>query len=96
MSIQWLTDPNVRHRRPSPDKNWGRILVSDEKPGIAAEAQPHIFSPYFQEHPGQGGLGIGLTTARRVVESFGGAMSFRSEVGAGTTFEIQLPLVANA
>ncbi len=79
-----------------PEKNWGRVLVSDEGPGIAAEAQPHIFSPYFQEHPGQGGLGIGLTTARRVVESFGGAMSFHSEVGVGTTFEIQLPLVANA
>jgi signal transduction histidine kinase len=79
-----------------PEGHGGRILVSDEGPGIAAEAQAHVFTPYFQEHSGRGGLGIGLTTARRVVESYGGTMSFHSEVNVGTTFEVLLPLVTNA
>ncbi len=79
-----------------PADGWGRMRVSDEGPGIGDDARAQVFSPYFQENPGRGGLGLGLATARRVVESFGGSITLSSEVNVGTTFEVLLPLFSKA
>ncbi len=66
------------------------ITVGDTGPGIAPETLPRIFDPYFTTKPG--GLGLGLTIARRIVEAHGGALTVESAPGRGSRFRVRLPL----
>ncbi|HMA06432.1 MAG TPA: response regulator, partial [Ramlibacter sp.] len=72
------------------------IRVVDNGVGIAAEALPFIFEMFTQdEHSlsrSQGGLGIGLTVVRRMVELHGGTVEARSAgLGQGSEFVVSLP-----
>lgn len=74
------------------------VRVRDNGVGIAAEALPHVFDLFVQEerplNRSQGGLGIGLTIVRRMVEMHGGSVEARSDGrDAGTEFIVSLPLV---
>ena len=51
---------------------------------------PNIFRPFFTTK-GQG-TGLGLSLARRMVESHGGSITVTSEVGSGTRFAVRLPI----
>ena len=65
------------------------IEVVDTGPGIPADRLEKVFEPY---HTGRrGGTGLGLPTARRLVELHGGSLTVDSEPGAGSTFRISLP-----
>ena len=66
------------------------IQVSDTGKGIPPERLPAIFQPYCSWR--SGGTGLGLATAKKIVEAHGGAISVHSEVGKGTSFTIELPL----
>ncbi len=73
------------------------LEVRDQGAGIPAALLPRIFDLFVQgerpiDRPG-GGLGIGLTLVRRLVELHGGHVSARSSP-AGTTFQVTLPAVA--
>jgi signal transduction histidine kinase/CheY-like chemotaxis protein len=76
-----------------------RVSVRDNGIGIAADALERIFD-LFSQLPGgheraQGGLGIGLTLARRLVEMHGGSVEARSEgPNRGTEIVVRLPLAA--
>jgi PAS domain S-box-containing protein len=75
-----------------------RILVKDRGQGIDPEFLPHMFDRFRQADSStarrQGGLGLGLTIVRHVVEAHGGDVSVQSEgTGKGATFIVQLPLV---
>ena len=61
-------------------------LVIDNGPGIPVEAREKIFDPYFSTKAG--GSGLGLPTARRIVEELGGTLTFDTEIGRGTSFRI--------
>jgi PAS domain S-box-containing protein len=79
------------------EKNNARITVSDTGQGISAEFLPQIFERFKQADPSttrrHGGLGIGLSLARDLVELHGGTISAESEgEGKGTTFTVGLPL----
>jgi signal transduction histidine kinase len=73
------------------------IVVSDNGRGIAPAFLPHVFERFRQadvrftrEH---GGLGLGLSIARSVVEMHGGTIQAASPgVGQGATFRVRLPL----
>ncbi len=65
------------------------VAVTDSGPGIPAEALTRIFDPYFTTKAG--GLGLGLTIARRIVEAHGGSLEAESQPGRGTTFHVRLP-----
>lgn len=67
-----------------------RITVRDSGPGIAPEIVEKIYSMYFTTK--DGGTGIGLYVARSVVETLGGAIQVSSQPGAGTCFDVRLPL----
>ena len=69
------------------------LEITDTGPGIPREVQSRLFEPFFRA-PGvkAEGLGIGLATARRVVEALGGSIGVVPEVGRGATFTIRLPL----
>jgi PAS domain S-box-containing protein len=73
--------------------NQVRILVQDNGPGIAPEHRSRIFQLYFTTRPG--GSGIGLATAFRIAQMHNGSMDFESEVGRGTTFQVELPLAVS-
>ena len=74
------------------------ISISDNGVGLAAEVLPRIFDLFTQAHTSldraQGGLGIGLTVVKSLVEMHGGAISVESGgVDQGSTFTVRLPLM---
>ena len=71
------------------DDSEARIHVIDTGPGIPPDRVEEIFRPYVSGKPG--GSGLGLPTARRIVEEHGGELSVHSEPGRGSDFLIRLP-----
>jgi signal transduction histidine kinase len=67
-----------------------RITISDQGKGIAPEHLPNIFRPFFTTKGH--GTGLGLSLARRIVESHGGAIQVESTPGEGTQFAVELPI----
>ena len=77
------------------------VRVRDNGIGIAADAQPRVFELFAQaQHSldhAQGGLGIGLTLVRSLVELHGGAIEVYSPgLGQGSEFTVRLPLSSSA
>jgi signal transduction histidine kinase/DNA-binding response OmpR family regulator len=77
------------------------IAISDTGVGIPPAAMPTVFEMFTQVgrnmERAQGGLGIGLSLVRRLVELHGGTVSAASEgVGRGSTFTVRLPLASPA
>jgi len=72
------------------------ISVRDTGIGIAAEDRARIFLEFEQAEVGStrkfGGIGLGLTISKRIVEHMGGTIAIDSIVGRGSTFRISLPL----
>jgi PAS domain S-box-containing protein len=66
------------------------IEIQDSGRGIPPEHTQRVFQLFFTTRPG--GSGIGLATAFRTVQFLNGSIDFKSEVGRGTTFRIELPL----
>jgi len=71
----------------------GRVVVEvvDDGPGIAREAQSHIFEPFYTTKEVGAGTGLGLDIVRRIVTGHGGEVSVYSEPGE-TRFTVRLPL----
>ena len=67
------------------------IDVSDTGCGITPEHLESIWRPFFTTK-GEEGTGLGLDICRRIIDGHDGRIYCRSEVGAGTTFSIELPL----
>lgn len=70
-----------------------RIQVTDNGIGVPEKSYDTVFRAFRRganvRH--SSGSGIGLAVARRIVESHGGRIGLRSELGVGTTFEVTLP-----
>ncbi|MFN3740818.1 MAG: sensor histidine kinase [Thermodesulfovibrionales bacterium] len=71
------------------DKNYF-IEISDTGEGISEEDLGKVFDPFFTTK--QYGLGLGLSTAKRIIEEHGGSISVKSKKGEGTTVRICLSL----
>lgn len=74
------------------------VTVSDNGVGISTQLLPKVFDLFVQGERtldrAQGGLGVGLTIVRRLVEMHGGSIAARSAgVNQGASFEIRLPLI---
>jgi PAS domain S-box-containing protein len=77
------------------------LTVRDDGAGIAPELLPHVFDLFVQEERSlarsRGGLGIGLTLVRALVERHGGSIEAASEgPGRGSAFTVRLPLLTDA
>jgi PAS domain S-box-containing protein len=73
------------------------VSVRDTGVGIAADLLPQVFEPFTQADQGlarrQGGLGVGLSLVRRLVQRHGGKVEAHSEGrGRGSTFTVRLPV----
>ena len=74
-----------------------RIVIEDDGMGMTPEVLAHVFEPFVQAQAGldrgAGGLGLGLTLARSLVELHGGRIEAASEgLGRGSRFTLTLPL----
>ncbi|HEV8533340.1 MAG TPA: ATP-binding protein, partial [Methylomirabilota bacterium] len=74
----------------------GQVLVafSDTGTGIAPEHLDRIFDPFFTTKPDVSGTGLGLSVSLGIVQSHGGTIEAKSEVGKGSTFTVKLPALA--
>jgi signal transduction histidine kinase len=72
------------------------IAFEDTGPGIPAEILARIFDPFFTTKPEVSGTGLGLSVSLGIVQSHGGTIDVKSELGAGTTFTVTLPLTHDA
>lgn len=68
------------------------IQISDTGPGIAPAHLERLFEPGFTTKGRRMGMGLGLAICREIVDRHAGRISVTSEVGAGTTFTINLPI----
>jgi signal transduction histidine kinase len=65
------------------------LCVIDTGKGMSSDVVAKAFKPFFSSR--QGGTGLGLPTARKIVEAHGGGIELESAVGRGTKFTIHLP-----
>jgi signal transduction histidine kinase len=69
--------------------------IRDRGVGISAEDLPRVFTAFFRGERSRsretGGVGLGLTLARRIVEAHGGAIAVTSSVNVGTTVRVTVP-----
>ena len=92
-----FTEPGGRvEARLERGKTEARIFVSDTGKGITPDFLPYVFDPFRQADSSsarrQGGLGLGLALAKRLVEMHGGAIKAESAgEGRGATFTVTLP-----
>ncbi|MBF0276341.1 MAG: PAS domain S-box protein [SAR324 cluster bacterium] len=70
-----------------------KLTVRDSGDGIAAENQSKIFDPFFTTKSVDKGTGLGLSVVHGIVKNHGGSITFFSEAGKGTTFEVYLPII---
>ena len=77
-----------------------QLIVADTGPGIAAEHLAHLWDRYYRvdevRSRESGGTGLGLPIVKFIAEAHGGRAHVSSQVGAGTTFTIGLPLATDA
>ncbi len=75
-------------------QDWAKISISDNGAGIPEAARSRVFEPFFTTKEVGKGTGQGLALAHTaIVRRHGGRIWFDSEVGKGTIFYIELPLV---
>jgi signal transduction histidine kinase len=75
---------------PSKTRHYACVAIADDGPGIPLESQSHIFDPFYTTKPVGVGTGLGLGIVQRIVEQYGGSVTFSSEPG-NTEFRIRLP-----
>ena len=66
------------------------ISITDNGPGIESRVLPHVFERFYKSSD-SGGMGLGLSIAKYLVEAHGGKIWAESEVGKGTKISFMLP-----
>jgi len=90
------TDITIRLARETEEEHsWAVLTIQDQGIGIPASDLPHIFDRFHRARNVAGhiaGTGIGLASARQIIERHGGTITATSTEGTGSTFTIRLPL----
>jgi two-component system, OmpR family, sensor histidine kinase KdpD len=69
------------------------IVVADRGPGLPPESLDHVFDKFYRgPRAGTGGVGLGLSITRGLVEAHGGTISAENRINGGARFTIRLPL----
>ena len=85
-----ISDPG-RHNLPPGD--YVQLTVRDTGVGMSPEIQARLFQPFFTTKPVGRGTGLGLATCAVIVKNCNGVITFESEPGRGTAFNVFLPRV---
>jgi two-component system sensor histidine kinase DctS len=78
----------------APGQSWLEFSVTDVGPGIPADVEQRLFTPFFTTK--SEGMGLGLSLCRTVVEQHGGFLAFEPNRPTGTIFRFTLPVDARA
>lgn len=82
---------------PSTPPGWAVLTVRDDGPGIGSDDLPHVFERLYvarrQPRRAESSSGLGLAIVHQLVTAMGGQVWVTSELGAGTTFGVRLPVV---
>jgi len=70
-----------------------RLEVKDTGYGMDPETMDRIFDPYFTTKGVGEGTGLGLAVVQGIVQKHGGAVTVKSKVGKGSTFEVYFPII---
>jgi signal transduction histidine kinase len=91
-SIQAITDPEkgLIQITIEPSEGFHIIRFSDNGKGIPSDQKSKVFYPNFTTK--SGGMGLGLAMVKNIIQNSNGEISFESEAGTGTTFNIKLPV----
>jgi len=68
------------------------LQIEDDGPGIAAELQEQIFTPFFTTKPEGEGTGLGLYICQNIINGHGGSITLESKPEMGTIFHVHLPV----
>ncbi len=78
-------------------KNYYRLTVADNGPGIEKSYQPFLFDKFTQEQSSltrkAGGTGLGLAITKQLIELLGGEISYSTVKGKGSKFFVDLPML---
>ena len=75
------------------DKDKFTISIQDDGIGMSDEVQKHIFEPFYTTKELGSGIGLGLSISYGIIENHNGSIRVKSEVGKGSEFLIELPLM---
>ena len=70
------------------------VHITDNGAGIPEDQQKRVFDPFFTTKQTEKGTGLGLWVSYNIIERLGGAIRLRSQPGEGTTFTVQIPIIA--
>lgn len=94
---QETRSPEVKITTERADNDFVTVRIADNGTGISPENQQSMFEAFFTTKPRGVGTGLGLAISHQIiVEKHGGSITFKSEVGVGTEFMIQLPVQQNS
>ena len=83
--------------RAEPSGDAVEFSVADMGPGIPHEHLPHLFDRFWQaKRKARGGTGLGLFIIKGIVDAHGGRIWADSEIGAGSTFRLTLPVAVES
>ena len=84
---------------PSKSASGAKLSVEDRGIGIDGRDIPHLADPFYRTAEARGrdakGLGLGLSVAARIAETFGGRLEVESRPGVGSTFVVVLPVAGS-
>lgn len=96
-AIQYTSSGGCITLRLESGERYAIIEVRDTGIGIAYDHLAHVFDRFYRVNNDRsrqtGNAGLGLSIALAIVETYGGSIRVKSEVGKGSTFTIQLPLL---
>jgi signal transduction histidine kinase len=78
------------------NRQWITMSVRDTGVGISPENLQRIFEPFFTTRGDRGGTGLGLSVTYGIVTDHGGMIEVESEIAAGSSFTVWLPLEGTA
>jgi PAS domain S-box-containing protein len=97
-AVKYSPEGGAVEIRVEPNTTNVRVAVSDQGLGIPIAEQQRIFGKFYRVDPqlsrGVGGTGLGLYICRELVRRMDGCLSVTSREGEGSTFVVELPLVA--